>query len=65
MDVEIDWIIEGQVPITKSVSGSESNIENNSIIEKQINRSFRSQNEISDDVAQDFITGSGYMLGHR
>ena len=65
MDVEINWIIEGQVPITKSVSGSESNIENNLIIEKQINRSFRSQNEISDDVAQDFITGSGYMLGHN
>ena len=65
MDVEIDWIIEGQVPITKSVSGSESNVENNSIIGKQINRSFTSQNEISDDVADDFITGSGYMLGNH
>ena len=69
VDVEIDWIIEGQIPLTKSLSGGESvgesNIENNSLIDKQINRSFTSQNKISDDVVEDFITGSGYMLGHR
>jgi len=69
VDVEIDWIIEGQIPIPKSVSSSESNtessIENNSIIEEQINRSFTSQNKIFDDVADDFITGSGYMLGNH
>ena len=63
VDVEIDWLIEGQVPIAKSVPSSEFDIENNSIIEKQINRSFTSQNKISNDVADDFITGSGYMLG--
>ena len=63
VDVEIDWIIEGQVPIAKSVPSSEFDVENNSIIEKQINRSFTSQNKISNDVADDFITGSGYMLG--
>ena len=69
VDVEIDWIIEGQTPTVKSIGNSDpddkSTVTNHSIIEEQINNFLSSDNEISDDVAEDFITGSGYMLGNQ
>ena len=65
VDLEIDWIIEGQIPPTKSEINTESNIENDSIIEEQINNFLFPQNKISENVAEDFITGSGYMLAGR
>jgi len=64
-DLEIDWIIEGQIPSTQSEINTESNIGNNSIIEEQINNFLFPQNKISEDVAEDFITGSGYMIAGR
>ena len=45
VDVEIDWIIEGQAPIVKSEVSTESNIKNDSIIEEQINNFLSPQNE--------------------
>ena len=65
VDLEIDWIIEGQIPPTQSEINTESNIENDSIIEEQINNFLFPQNKISENVAEDFITGSGYMLAGR
>tara|TARA_B110000438_G_scaffold59079_1_gene59139 strand:- start:1819 stop:3162 length:1344 start_codon:yes stop_codon:yes gene_type:complete len=65
VDVEIDWLIEGQIQITKSVSDGESDVKNNSIVNEQINRSFTSQNKISEDTVEDFITGSEYMISGR
>ena len=65
VDVEIDWIIEGQAPIVKSEVSTESNIKNDSIIEEQINNFLSPQNEISDDAVEDFITGSEYMIAGR
>ena len=69
IDVEIDWIIEGQIPIVESDSTIQSNIESgdtsNSIINEQINNFLSPQNKISNDVAEDFITGSGYMFGNQ
>ena len=64
-DLEIDWIIEGQIPSTQSEINTESNIGNDSIIEEQINNFLFPQNKISEDVAEDFITGSGYMIAGR
>ena len=65
VDLEIDWIIEGQIPPTQSEINTESDIENDSIIEEQINNFLFPQNKISENVAEDFITGSGYMLAGR
>ena len=65
VDLEIDWIIEGQIPPTPSEINTESNIENDSIIKEQINNFLFPQNKISEDVAEDFITGSGYMIAGR
>ena len=65
VDLEIDWIIEGQIPPTQSEINTESNIENDSIIEEQINNFLFPQNKISENVAEDFITGSGYMIAGR
>ena len=44
VDLEIDWIIEGQIPPTQSEINTESNIENDSIIEEQINNFLFPQN---------------------
>ena len=65
MDVEIDWIIEGQNPIKKSIDeyDAELVIEIDSIFEKQINNFISPENNLSEETAQDFITGSKYMLG--
>ena len=65
VDLEIDWIIEGQIPPTPSEINTKSNIENDSIIKEQINNFLFPQNKISEDVAEDFITGSGYMIAGR
>ncbi len=65
VDLEIDWIIEGQIPPTQSEINTESDIENDSIIEEQINNFLFPQNKISENVAEDFITGSGYMIAGR
>ena len=65
VDLEIDWIIEGQIPPTQSEINTESNIGNDSIIEEQINNFLFPEKKISEDVAEDFITGSGYMIAGR
>ena len=64
-DVEIDWVIEGQISTLQSEIITESDIKINSIIEEQINNFFSPQNKISEDVMEDFITGSNYMIGGR
>ena len=65
VDVEIDWIIEGQIPNIESEINTESDVEINSIIEEQINTFLSTKNEISDDDVEDYITGSEYMFGGR
>ena len=65
VDVEIDWIIEGQIPTQTSNISTESDVKIDSIIDEQINNFLSPQNEISDDVMEDFITGSEYMIGGR
>jgi hypothetical protein len=59
VDIEIDWLIEGQIPNVPS----EINFESNSVIGEQINDIISSENKILENVAQDYITGSQYMLG--
>ncbi|MGY5145962.1 MAG: hypothetical protein ACW9XB_06030 [Candidatus Nitrosopumilus sp. metabat.KBP569_Feb_25m_nospike.7] len=59
-DIEIDWVIEGQS--SKSQMTSET-MENSSMFEEQINNFLSSKNKIFPDVAEDYITGSKYMLG--
>jgi hypothetical protein len=59
-DIEIDWVIEGQS--SKSQMTSET-MENSSMFEEQINNFLSSKNKIFPDVAEDYITGSQYMLG--
>ena len=65
VEIEIDWMIEGQDPIVKSVPNSESDIKNDSVTKGQINPSFTNSNSFSNDISEDFITGSGYMIGNR
>ena len=64
IDVSIDWVIEGQMPIEKLVSDTsiESPIENESLVKEQINNLLISNNETSNDTVEDFITGSNYMI---
>ena len=67
VDVEIDWIIEGQIPTVKSEisikSNAEPNVENNSILENQIDSFLSPQNKISEKIAENYITGSDYWIG--
>ena len=65
MDVEIDWIIEGQITTPQSEINIKSGVENDSIFEKQINNFFSPEHNISNDAVEDYITGSGYMFGGR
>ena len=58
-DIEIDWLIEGQIPIVSS----EINVESDSIMGEQINNIISTENKILEDVAEDYITGSQYMIG--
>jgi|TARA_B110000444_G_scaffold259005_1_gene301485 hypothetical protein len=60
-DIEIDWIIEGQS--IKSQITSETIVETSPIFEEQINNFLSSENKIFYDVAEDYITGSQYMIG--
>ncbi|MEZ8031845.1 MAG: hypothetical protein QMC47_06675 [Nitrosopumilus sp.] len=60
-DIEIDWVIEGQP--SKSQMTSKTPTDNPSILEEQINNFLSSENKIFPDVAEDYITGSQYMLG--
>ncbi len=60
-DIEIDWVIEGQP--SKSQMTSKTPMDNSSILEEQINNFLSSENKIFPDVAEDYITGSQYMLG--
>jgi hypothetical protein len=60
-DIEIDWVIEGQ--LSKSQMTSKTPMDNSSILEEQINNFLSSENKIFPDVAEDYITGSQYMLG--
>ena len=60
-DIEIDWVIEGQP--SKSQMTSKTPMDNPSILEEQINNFLSSENKIFPDVAEDYITGSQYMLG--
>jgi len=64
-DVEIDWIIEGQITTPQSEINIKSDVENDSIFEKQINNFFSPEHNISNDAVEDYITGSGYMFGGR
>ena len=58
-DIEIDWLIEGQIPIVSS----EINVESDSIMGEQINNIISTENKILEDAAEDYITGSQYMIG--
>ena len=60
-DIEIDWVIEGQS--LESQVTSETNMDNSPMGEEQINIFISSDDEIFHDVAEDYITGSQYMLG--
>ena len=60
-DIEIDWLIEGQ-PLESQIT-SETTMNNSLTGEEQINNFISSDDEIFHDVAEDFITGSQYMLG--
>ena len=68
-DVEIDWVIEGQIPKVESVPTDESDVnlipENSSLFEEQIENFILPENKISDEIAEDYITGSKYMLGNK
>ena len=67
-DVEIDWIIEGQIlPETSSSNESnrESSDENDSVIKEQIENFLSTENELVETIEEDFITGSGYTIGSR
>jgi hypothetical protein len=59
-DIEIDWIIEGQSSKSEIIPET---MENSSMLEEQINNFLSSENKIFHDVAEDYITGSQYMLG--
>ena len=60
-DVEIDWIIEGQISKVESVPADETGVnlitENNSLVEEQIENFISPENKISDEIAEDYITG--------
>ena len=67
-DVEIDWIIEGQILPENSSSNeynSESSDENDSVIKEQIENFLSTENELVETIEEDFITGSGYTIGNR
>jgi hypothetical protein len=59
-DMKIDWIIEGQSSKSEIIPET---MENSSMLEEQINNFLSSENKIFHDVAEDYITGSQYMLG--
>jgi len=58
-DLEIDWIIEGQIEIPISESSSTGT----SITDQQIDNFASSNDDVFTDVYDDFITNSGYMMG--
>ena len=60
-DIEIDWVIEGQ-PLGSPMT-SKTSVDDSPAIEDQISNFLSSENEIFHDVAEDYITGSQYMLG--
>ena len=64
IEVEIDWIIEGQTKITKSSSIIES-VDEISIIDEQKNNLIDDVNLTNLEPYDDFITGSGYTIGDR
>ena len=39
--------------------------ENSSLVEEQIENFISPENKISDEIAEDYITGSKYMLGNK
>jgi hypothetical protein len=67
-DVEIDWIIEGQIlpeNSSSNESNSESSDENDSVIKEKIENFLSTENELVETIEEDFITGSGYTIGNR
>jgi hypothetical protein len=64
VEVEIDWIIEGQSVISKSES-SEMKTENSLIFEEQIDNFLSNDKPVNYDVSEDYITGSKYMVAGR
>ena len=60
-DLEIDWIIEGQIEIPISESSSTGT----SITDQQIDNFASSNDDVFTDVYDDFITNSGYMIGNN
>jgi hypothetical protein len=71
VDIEIDWIIEGQNPPLQSEINSESDVKINLTLEEQINSILSLKNENSEnspekgetlDSTEDYITGSNYMI---
>ena len=67
-DVEIDWIVEGQIASIKSdiqKFDDEKMIENNPIIEEQIDVFQFKQNNIYDHITEDFITDGGFVINGR
>ena len=68
-DVEIDWVIEGQISNVESVPTDESDVnlipENILLVEEQFENFISPENKISDKIAEDYITGSKYMLGNK
>ena len=64
VEVEIDWIIEGQTKITKSPPVVES-IDEISIIDEEKNNLIDDVDLTNLEPYDDFITGSGYTIGDR
>ena len=68
LDVEIDWIIEGQPEIISNPVSTESTKENKNIDENVIDEQIKKESMnilIESEEFEDFITGSGYTIGTR
>ena len=68
VDVEIDWIIEGQSKIVLNPALSEPSKENENIDKNIIDEQIKKESIIistESEAFEDFITGSGYTIGTR
>jgi len=65
VDVEIDWIIEGQSKSPLVSPDTESEEENKDNVEVEKNKNESLKIVIEQDSQEDFITGSGYTIGDK
>ena len=65
VDVEIDWIIEGQSKSPLVSPDTESEEENKDNVEVKKNKNESLKIVIEQDSQEDFITGSGYTIGDK